>query len=184
MKKRLLLFLSPLLIVITGCSNKDVSNRYIYLSGKFALKFAAFNDSYYLDTEPAYFKGIPNKVDCINLFDVDNTYAIYNVKIENGKPIGFGNLNISFADKTISDKKIDYFEYICWYDKVYGGAIYQTTDTKIDFINRQYCRAHYWWVRMECWFDEAPFNNKRVILEFQIQEYYNEPEEFDYKVNL
>lgn len=175
-----LLLLIPLL---SSCGNPDRNSRTIFLSAKFVLVNAMFNQTYKPSSDPPYFNRIQNGENCKELFDTKKSYAIYNVKMVDGKPVGYGSLNISFIDKTIADKSCDYFEYICDYDKIYGGVINQTPETKIDFVGVQSCRMHYSWVRMECWFPEIQ-NGRRIILEYYVTEYYDEPAEFDYKYNI
>lgn len=170
-------------LILSSCSSKDSSRRTIYLSAKFKLSNAAFNETYKPTSDPALFNRIPGNINCKTLFDIDNSFVIYNVKIVDGKPIGYGSLNISFSDKTILDKKCEYFEYVCNYDKVYGGVINQTEETKIDYIGVQSCRSHYHFTRMECRFPEIE-NGRRIILEFNVYETYDEPSEFNYDYNI
>lgn len=183
MRKILKSFLLTFIFLLSSCSNKDYSRRTMFLSAKYKLSDAVFNETYQPTAAPAYFSQITNSTNCKALFDLENSYVIYNVKIVDGKPIGYGSLNISFSDKSLIDKKCEYFEYICDYDRVYGGVLNQTDETKIDFVGIQSCRMHYYWTRMECHFSEIE-NGRRIIFEFIVCESYAEPTEFDYEYNI
>ena len=183
MKNRALLSVTLLPLLLTSCGNKDESKRVIFLSAKYVLASAAFNATYKPTAEPAYFSKIPGSTNCKELFDLKNSYIIYNVKIVNDKPIGYGSFNISFADKTIEDKSCDYFEYEIDYDRVYGGIIKFINGYSFDFIGQQSCRNHYAWTRLICNFPEIE-HGKRMVLEFYVIEQYEEPTEFNYSINL
>lgn len=177
--KKYLLLLSSFFLLLGSCSKQDIVEKHIYLAAKYNLTYAAFNESYEVSDEPAYSRYISGSTNCIDLFDIKNTFCIYNTRIENNLPIGFGCFNFEF--KSYENKVIHHdFEYICYYNGVYGGTIVQKENSKVSYIGKQVARGRYWFVRMEATFQE--FYGKRMILEFECSEKYSEPENFDHEI--
>ena len=174
--KRLYALLISLFLLLTSCSNIDVYSKQLFLNAKFRLTYAAFNEDYHVTDRPAYFFQIPNCTDCIGLFNKEQCFATYQVKMQDGRPCGYGSFDIVFTNDAIKEIH-ESFDYVCNYTDVYGGEIYQTEDTKLNAFGRQYCRMKYWFVRMECWFPEL--SDKRVLLEFSAVESYEDLPDFD-----
>lgn len=174
--KRICLFLISLSSLLASCSNIDVYSKQLFLNAKFKLSFAAFNEDYNVTDRPAYFFQIPDCIDCIDLFNKEQCFATYQVKMQDGKPLGYGSFDIVFTDNSIKEIH-ETFNYICYYTDVYGGEINQTEDTKLNSFGIQYCRMKYWFVRMECWFPEL--SDKRILLEFSVIESYEDLPDFD-----
>lgn len=161
---------------MVGCSTEDKNVIKVFLNAKFNLDSAAFNNSYKVDSEPAYFSKIPDSTQCLNLFDKENSYCSYTVEVVNNEPIGHGEINVSFADKQKDDFNVN-FNYYVNYDRSYGGRIYVEDPSEIAEIKTQYCRGKYWWIRMECKFEQL--NQRRAILEFKVSESFDDLTDFE-----
>lgn len=173
MKKSLLLIFSfiPLLI---SCSNESKSVKQLYLCCKYKLDYAAINDSYVLDEEPAYFKQIKGVRDITTLFDKSHCFCTLNTKFIDDKPFGFGNIEL-FANSTQYEAA---FNYTCIYNKVYGGTLYNETTSGDNFLGKGICRGHYRSLRLEAFLPEI--SEKNLLLEFSVSEILEEPNGFEH----
>lgn len=180
--KKICLLLAISAFSLCSCSNKDTFVRYAYLSAKYELTGAAFSKQASIGVQPAHFSDFKKMsidfTECKNLFDLKKSYFTYRVEIVNGQGHGYGSLDLSFTDTSISPKHYE-FDYAVLYDKSYGGKISFFNDTKPDIVNTQACRraGPGSWVRADFNIPEIE-NGKRIIAEFTYSEGYEEPAEF------
>ena len=179
MKRMFALVASIFSIISLSSCSKDESHRYIFLSAKYRLTYAAINTTYEVSDNPPYFSHIKGSTNVIDKFDKNESFYIANVEVNNNKPTGYGSVII----KTLENSYSAEFTYYCQYNGVYGGQVIQTNNSKPEFLGKQYCRGHMpgdTFIRTEAYIPEV--SSSRLILEFSLVENFDEPVVFDHTI--
>ena len=174
MKKNVLFCIASLL-VLTSCATKSENYIHIFCNADYFLTDAAYNDSYILSSMPAYFNQISGSINCIDQFDKSKCYCTYRTEVIDNKPIGKGEIYLSFSNQDL-DAYHCFFDYYINFDSGYGGQLF-IVDQGIIEIGSQYVRGKYWWTRVE--FTLPQLEYRRTILQFGNPIAYDDLDEFD-----